>query len=185
MKPLGSQRLPFFVKQKPFPTMKRLQTLLSVIAILLLAACATTNDGLTKAERRALTAKKVESLLATRRYTVEMDYMQPLRGSMRRIDYGYEVTIAGDTLKSYLPYFGRAYNIPYGGGKGLNFTALITAYQEQRVGANRSRVVVFTENEEDNYQYVFDIYDNGKADLEVFSRERDRISYMGSLKLND
>lgn len=166
--------------------MKKLQGLLFVVAVFIVAACGTTaNDGLTKAERQALTVQKVSEKLSARRFTVEMNFMNPLRGSTRHIDYGYEVTIAGDTLDSHLPYFGRAYNIPYGGGKGLTFTSRLTGYGQQRVSHNCTRIVAVTENDEDYYQYVFDIYDNGKADLEVISRQRDRISYMGSLKLDD
>ena len=89
--------------------MKKL--MMTMVAAVLLTACATTqNDGLTKEQRRAKVAQMVRQQLAERHYTIEVDHCYPRRGGSRRIDYGYELTVSGDTLKSYLPYLGRAFS---------------------------------------------------------------------------
>lgn len=149
----------------------------------MLAACATLpNDNLTKEERRARTARIVAENLSKRHFTIEADHCYPQRGAARRIDYGYEVSVHGDTLKSYLPYFGRAYNIPYGGGKGLHFDAIIKNYQQWQVKKNMTRIVIYTDNEEDVYVYSLDVFDNGNATINVQAREREQISYSGQMK---
>lgn len=161
--------------------MKKL--MMTMVAAVLLTACATTqNDGLTKEQRRAKVAQMVRQQLAERHYTIEVDHCYPRRGGSRRIDYGYELTVSGDTLKSYLPYFGRAYHIPYGGGKGLHFNSIITDYQQGLVKQGLTRIVILTQNEEDTYQYVVEVFENANASIQVFSREREDIGFSGTMK---
>ena len=124
----------------------------------------------------------VRQQLAERHYTIEVDHCYPRRGGSRRIDYGYELTVSGDTLKSYLPYFGRAYHIPYGGGKGLHFNSIITDYQQGLVKQGLTRIVILTQNEEDTYQYVVEVFENANASIQVFSREREDIGFSGTMK---
>ena len=84
-------------------------------------------------------------------------------------------------LVSYLPYIGRAYNVPYGGGKGLNFSAPIADYQEN-VGAKNIRHIRLTvNNDEDSYLYTFAVYDNGNTSIDIQSKERDAISFSGDM----
>jgi len=115
------------------------------------------------------------------KFCVEIDYMYPMRGAGRRVDYGFDLRVQGDSVYSYLPYFGRAYNIPYGGGKGLNFSAPITDKRITMLKPDLRRIELYVVNEEDTYLYTLDVYDTGSTSLTVQMRERDRISYSGTL----
>ena len=92
----------------------------------------------------------------------------------------------GDTIVSYLPYFGQAYSLPYGGGKGLNFESTITS---RRLMRNNKKMLttlhLFTTTDEDTYQYIVEIFDNGRSHVEVRSRRREAISFDGYMKLPD
>lgn len=57
--------------------------------------------------------------------------MQPMKGRSRALTSDYSIEIRNDSVFSYLPYFGVAYNVPYGGGKGLIFNAPITGYRKE------------------------------------------------------
>ena len=46
-----------------------------------------------------------------------------MKGRSRALTSDYSIEIRNDSVFSYLPYFGVAYNVPYGGGKGLIFNA--------------------------------------------------------------
>ncbi|HEY9551841.1 MAG TPA: DUF4251 domain-containing protein, partial [Prevotella sp.] len=82
-----------------------------------------------KAAQQALTAQRVEETLASGHYSVDVRYMYSLRGIMKPVDYGYGISVQGDTLQSYLPYYGVVHGrVPYGGGKGLNFKGILTDY---------------------------------------------------------
>ena len=106
--------------------------------------------------------------------------MRPLRGTVRNIQ-GYSLQVDGNRLISYLPYFGVAYDAPYGGGKGLNFEADIQEYSDTP-GKDSHYIQILVDNEEDIYLYSLTVFDNGSASLSVKGRKREQISYTGHLE---
>ena len=154
-----------------------------IIIIVLAAAlvgCATTAERM---EREAGTATQVSEALASRHYTINVLMMYPQRGRAVNLTTNYSVEVKGDSLISYLPYFGRAYNVPYGGGKGLNFIAPITGYQTETDRKGITRVVLTSENEEDHYRYILEVSSSGDSYIQVQSRQRDFIRYSGRMDL--
>ena len=79
-------------------------------------------------EKKARTERAVKEAIAAKQYKINVDRMQPMRGGSRNLTTNYTLEIRNDSVFSYLPYFGVAYNAPYGGGKSLNFNASITGY---------------------------------------------------------
>ena len=161
--------------------MKRLFYLSLIIAsaIILWSSCATSEE---KAAQMAELSANVTNALNNRDYKIAIDRMYPMRGGSRHVSYGYSVEVRNDTLISYLPYFGRAYNVPYGGGKGLNFTAPIESYQEFMKRNGLRHIEIGVTNEEDTYFYTIEVFDNGNSSVEVRARQRERISYSGNVE---
>ncbi len=157
---------------------------LMIFMAVVLAACSTLTPA-EKAERQAKRAQAVEKALAERHYKVDVEMMYPRRGKAVNVSSNYSLEVKGDTLISYLPYFGRAYNVPYGGGKGLNFTAPITEYHSAKDRNGSTQVSIKTRNEEDIYSFLLEIFDNGSASIAVTSRERESIDFSGNLDLPD
>ena len=143
-----------------------------------MSGCATSEE---KAAQMAELSANVTNALNTREYKIAIDRMYPMRGSSRHVSYGYSVEVRNDTLISYLPYFGRAYNVPYGGGKGLNFTAPISDYQEYLKRNGSRHIEIGLSNDEDIFLYTIEVFDNGSSIVEVRSRQRERISYSGTI----
>ena len=52
----------------------------------------------------------------------------PIRGRNITLSTPYPLEIRNDSVFSYLPYYGRAYSVPYGGGSGLIFNAPLKEY---------------------------------------------------------
>lgn len=144
---------------------------------MMLTACATQKDQSGKREAQAM---KVSAALDARQYRIDIDRMIPMSGPSKTV-FDYFVELRNDSLISYLPYFGRAYNIPYGGGDGLNFSAPIGSYNESFKRNGDRHIVIQLKNKEDSFIYTFDIYDNGRASLDVQSRQREAISYSGEM----
>ena len=154
--------------------------LLVVISVaVLLPGCATSEE---KAAQMAELSANVTNALNNRDYKIAIDRMYPMRGSSRYVSFGYSVEVRNDTLISYLPYFGRAYNVPYGGGKGLNFTAPIESYQEFMKRNGLRLIEIGVSNEEDTYFYTIEVFDNGSSTIDVRARQRERISYSGNIE---
>ena len=152
---------------------------LACSALVMLSGCATSEE---RAAQKAEMARNVTKALNERNYKISILRMNPMRGSSRSVSYGYSVEVRNDTLFSYLPYFGRAYNVPYGGGKGLNFSHPIENYQEYQKKNGQRHIEIGLTNEEDTYMYTIEVFDNGNSSVEVWSRQRERIFYTGMME---
>lgn len=163
---------------------KTINIILTVMGVLVLVACSSLTPA-EKAERQAKRAQAVEQALAARHYRVSVNMMYPRRGKAKTVSSDYGLEVKGDTLVSYLPYFGRAYNVPYGGGKGLNFTETFTEYHSQKLSNGATQVLIKVKNEEDVYNFTLEIFDNGSTSIDLNSRERESINYSGNMELPD
>ncbi len=156
------------------------RTILGSILALLLMACATTAE---RAARQAETASAVRAALADRHYKITITQAYPLRGGNVNVSRDFFLEVKGDTLVSYLPFFGRAYRSSYGGmEKGLNFTETIRSYEQAEPKAGLTRIKMRVRNEEDSYVYTIDMFDNGKASIGVQAVERDNIHFDGDME---
>ena len=161
--------------------MKSWHLISMLAAVLLLAGCGVlSRTPEEKAAEEARTMQLVRQRLAARKYRVDIGFMKPLRGGMQSVTSPYSLTVNGSHLISYLPYIGVAYNLPYGGGKGLNFESEISEYTERWLG-DRHIIVFVTKNDEDVLVYHLEVFDNGSADLNVRSRNRESIDFRGEL----
>lgn len=154
--------------------------LLGSSACAMLSGCASTEE---RAARAAEQAAKVTKALEARDYKIAVSRMYPMKGSSRNVSYGYSVEVRNDSLISYLPYFGGAYNVPYGGGKGLNFSERIGSYRESQKNNGERQIEINVTNEEDTYIYLIKVFSNGNSSIDVTSRHRDHISYSGELEV--
>jgi hypothetical protein len=163
--------------------MKKYQVsiVMALLAAVLLGGCATSEE---RAAQKAEQVKKVTAALNRRQYKIAIARMYPMNGPSKTVTYGYSVEVRNDSLFSYLPYFGRAYNVPYGGGKGLNFSAPIGSYQEEVAKNGKRRIEIGLTNEEDTYLYILEVFDNGSSTVSVMSRQRERISYSGDMEFD-
>lgn len=146
----------------------------------MLSGCASAEE---RAARAAEQAAKVTKALEARDYKIAVNRMYPMKGSSRSVSYGYSVEVRNDSLISYLPYFGGAYNVPYGGGKGLNFSERIGSYRESQKNNGERQIEINVTNEEDTYIYLIKVFSNGNSSIDVTSRQRDHISYSGELEV--
>lgn len=151
---------------------------IGMTVVLALMGCSTLTPAEKEAQRKA-TAQAVEKAMADRHYTIDVQMMYPQRGPAKNVSGDYSLEVRGDTLVSYLPYIGRAYQVPYGGGKGLNFVAVMERYSVTKDAKGQTIVTFGVTNEEDTYEYQLGIFDNGSATIDVRSKQRDPISFSG------
>jgi hypothetical protein len=147
---------------------------------LLLLGCATAAE---RTARQTETATAVNAALADRHYRISITTAYPTTGGSVNVSRDFTLEVKGDTLLSYLPFFGRVYNMPYAGSeKGLNFTERIRRYEVSRPKAGLTRIKLMVRNEEDTYNYQLDVFDNGRATVGVRSTNRDYISFDGDME---
>ena len=162
------------------------KVIVGIFSVIMLTACSTSKlTSEQKAVKHALVTQKVRQAVDDRAYTVEMNYIYPQRMASRHLDYGYTLRISGDSIYSYLPYFGRAYSVPYNGGNGLKFKGVMDYYKVTRTKKDCTDVVLGVKDDGDEYQYTMNIYDNGTVSLGVFSRNRESISFSGEMMMKE
>ena len=158
---------------------KKLFLILTLFQVLVvLGGCVSSEE---RAAQKAEFAKKVKVALDKREYKISINRMLPMQGGSKNVSYGYSVEVRNDSLFSYLPYFGGAYEVPYGGGKGLSFDAPIVHYQETKAKNGSRQIAIELKNDEDNYTYSITVFDNGSSSIDVQARKRERISFTGEM----
>ena len=85
----------------------------------------------------------------------------------------------------YLPYYGRGYNIPYGGGEGLDFDAKIEDYQQKTGKKGNYEIKFSARTREDFYTFYIDVYNNGSSSIHVNMQRRQSIDFLGNLILKE
>lgn len=142
-----------------------------VMVILCLTACSGSKAVFSNLMMQKIVEKNV---------VVSINTAHPMSGSMIVLTSPYSLKIKGDSVFSYLPYYGRAYSVPYGGGNGLNFNDKILSYSERITTKGMSEIIIGTKNNEDTYRYVIYLSPTGSASIDVSSYNRQSISFTGS-----
>lgn len=159
---------------------KFLVVLLAAVALASCAALRKTPEE--KAAEREAVAMQVADSIENRSFRIDVDKMYPMKGPSRNVT-NFSLSIRGDKIYSHLPYFGVAYSIPYGGGKGLVFDADIKEYIVSHPRVDRTDITLTTDNGEDYFVYAISVFSNGKTDINVSSRNRETINYSGQMDL--
>lgn len=135
-------------------------------------------------EKKAV-EQAIRKVVAGGKYKIFADRAYPSGNSSVSLTSGYTLEVRNDSVFSYLPYYGRAYTIPYGGGKGLIFDAPISTYKAEYRKKGRVHIDFTVTNEEDTYQFFIVLFENGSADIRISSANRRPISFKGNLELPD
>ena len=134
-------------------------------------------------ERKELKEQTVKEKIESENYRIDINTAYPRRGRMIPLTSIYSVTIRNDSVFSQLPYFGRAYSIPYGGGQGLMFNAPIDQYTMSMEKRGAAKINFTAKSPEDQFKFRITIYSNGSSSIDVDMQNRESISFSGDLIL--
>lgn len=104
-------------------------------------------------------------------------------GNFNQLTSNYDMVFDSLSIKAFLPYFGRAYSVPYGGSGGVKFN--LTAKKIDRVWSERRKLyIISTEvaDSDDSYSIQLTAGLSGFADLKINFRNRRWISYTGNIE---
>lgn len=134
-----------------------------------------------KQEKKEQREKDVKEWIDSKYFTIEVDRALPLRGRSVHLTSPYSLELRADSVFSYLPYFGRAYNVPYGGGNGMRFEKPMTEYAVTYGKKGKTILLFNTKTDDDKYTFFIEIYPNGSATIQVTPVNRQSISYYGEI----
>lgn len=157
------------------------------ILVLLLAILvgAPTLSAQSKKEKQEQKKEAVKQEIVSENYKIDVNTAMPMRGRSIPLTSSYSLEIRNDSVISYLPYYGRAYNIPYGGGNGLNFKAALKEYSTETDKKGNAVIKFIARNPEDRYEYRVKVFPNGAASIDVNMQNRQSISFQGELEVKE
>ncbi|MDR3194433.1 MAG: DUF4251 domain-containing protein [Tannerella sp.] len=154
----------------------------TVLLAVLLTATGQTACTSARSASKGEQAQAVKQQIESRRYTVSVNRMVPMKAPSQYLTSNYSLTVRGDTVISRLPYFGQAYSVPYGGGKGLNFESTVTDYSLSFDAKGRAQISFRTRSENDVLLYRIEVFGNGSSSIRVSSNSRQSIGFYGTME---
>ncbi|WP_029272935.1 DUF4251 domain-containing protein [Flavobacterium sp. KJJ] len=135
-----------------------------------------------KAERELQKQKEIEALIDSKNFVFEAQKATPQGGRFLNLDYNtYFLKFNEVKTTCDLPFFGRAYNVAYGGDGGIKFEGVP---ENIKIEKNKKNYIVraTVKGKNDVYNLLFSIFFNGNATLSVNSNNRAAISYDGEIE---
>lgn len=136
-------------------------------------------------DSETMMASQIQNSIEAMTLNVEFNYVYPMRMPSHYLTTTYSIRLKGDSIMSYLPYFGRAYrsNIANNDRSPLSFNSTVTDMTIKR-GKKKDYVLVFkTRNDSELLEYTLTIFPNRQASLTVNSSDRESINFGGDLVL--
>jgi len=158
------------------------QILMLLLALLVVFP---TLSAQSKKEKKEQKKEAVKKLIASENYKIDVQTALPMRGRSIPLTSPYSLEIRNDSVISYLPYFGRAYSIPYGGGDGLNFRVPLKEYNMEMDKKGNAVIKFVAQNPEDRFEFRAKVYSNGSTSIDVNMQNRQSISFQGELEMKD
>ena len=138
------------------------------------ACSVTSNQGTTGA------GADIESLLQNRNFIFKAQSANPMRGNVVQLTSPYDVIVTKDTLRTYLPYFGRAYSAPaYNGEGGIRINTTDFEYLLSDKRKKRWTLSLKPNDDPNVREMTLSVSEDGYANLRVMSNNRDPINFNG------
>ena len=145
---------------------------LFLLASLLLSGSMIPITAQNKKEKKQQREQAVREAVDAKAYKINVDRVMPMKGGSKHLTSDYSLEIRNDSVYSYLPYFGVAYNVSYG-----------SEYTSTYSKKGNAKITLEVRNEEDNYLYNITIYPNGSSNIQVTPTNRQSISFSGEMDL--
>lgn len=150
-----------------------------LLPVLLLSGCASAKNTAQREEKALRIREKAETF----QWTFQPRTALPV--SMRPVNLTpeFSLKVSGDTVTSYLPYFGRAYVAPFDPHEGgFQFTA--PCLKRTVKSGNKPGLWILTfeaYHELRTIRFVLNLWENGQADLMVVDPNRQTIHFDGEI----
>jgi len=124
--------------------------------------------------------KEVAQMVEKGEFVFKAQTASPMRGRTVQLTSEYDMLVSADSIRTFLPYFGRAYMAqPYSGEGGIKITTTDFDYNVADKNKKRWNVRIEPADKKEVQQLLLSISKNGYASLQVVSTNRDPITFNG------
>lgn len=152
---------------------------MKALITLLILSFAVAGEGLAQDENEIPVSQAIES----KQYVFKVRSIMPQSGGTRQVTSQWDFTVNGDSIVSYLPYFGRAYVAPIGQSTDpLNFTSTDFTYEVKQAKKGGWLIEIRPKDAKDVRTMNLNISKAGYGTLYVNHQNRQNISYSGKVE---
>lgn len=167
--------------------MKTLHPILILMPFILLLSFSV--SGQSNKEKKAAEAEKefreTKALVESNRFHFKLGHVFPQSGhDVTRFSPEGSITVTDSLAKGHLPFFGRAYSLPYGEGGGIEFDGVMKDRKIKTENRKRKKSMIYQfsiTGLNDTYQITMDIAPGGNCNVNLNSNNRAQISYSGQV----
>lgn len=160
---------------------KKTMTAILVVTIgLLFSGCGASQSATEKAQQAQFLSEQIKSF----NFEFVATYAYPQNFRPIYLSSPYDVKVSPDTVQAYLPYYGRAFSAPMDPSEGgIKFTSTDFKYEiEKGRKAGNWIIKIITADTNRPFELNFNLWDNGSGSLNVQDRDRQNISFQGSVE---
>jgi len=122
----------------------------------------------------------IKTSIESKQFIFHAQTALPTSGRSRQLTSDYDLRLLSDSLISNLPFYGRAYSVPYGSGDGgFNFTSTKFDYTATPGKKKGWDIRIKPKDVTDFREFSLSLSDNGYGTLQAFSNNRQPISFTG------
>jgi hypothetical protein len=134
-----------------------------------------------KAERKIALQKQIDSLVNSREFVFIGTFAHPQgQRSVNLASNSNFMKFYTDSISSDMPFYGKAYNVGYGGDSGLKFAGKAEKYTVKKEKKNY-QIDAVVKGDHDSFQIFLSVSFSGGASLSINSNNRNPISYSGDI----
>lgn len=122
----------------------------------------------------------IKTSVESKRFIFHAQTALPTSGRSRQLTSEYNLQVFSDSLISNLPFYGRAYSVPYGSGDGgFSFTSTKFDYAATPGKKKGWNISIKPRDVTDFREFSLSLSDNGYGTLQALSNNRQPISFTG------
>jgi hypothetical protein len=122
----------------------------------------------------------IKTSIESKQFIFHAQTAMPTSGRTRQLTTEYDLRIFPDSLISDLPFYGRAYSVPYGSTEGgFNFTSTKFEYTATPGKKRGWDISIKPKDVNDFREFSLSLSDNGYGTLQALSNNRQPMSFTG------
>jgi hypothetical protein len=136
-----------------------------------------------KEDKKAKKKSEIATLINEKNFVFEAQTAYPTTGRQINLTSPYDVRVSGDSVISYLPYFGRAFVAPINpDDAGIKFTSTRNSYNLKDKKNSGWDITILPKDTKDVRQMYLTVSEDGYASLNVISNNRQTIRFNGIVR---
>ena len=135
-------------------------------------------------QRKLEKEKQMIELIESGKFRFVANSARSSLGNFNNLGVNYDLVFDSLNLKAYLPYYGRAYSVPYNSDEGgvkfdLKADKITRGWNKRK---KRFEIATEVSDSRDSYLIYLTASTSGYADLQINFRNRQMISYYGLIE---